>query len=109
MSSPERRLAFPPNWWARIGWLVLAAYVVYALGRLDFSWDRFVTGLDNGARFIGRMLPPRIAQGAKAKANARGNADLAVMLTFERIEGIFRLERSLMVRSPTRRAAGMTR
>jgi phosphonate transport system permease protein len=62
MTTPARRLAFPPNWWARVGWILLAAYVVYALGRLDFSWDRFVTGLDNGARFIGRMLPPRIAQ-----------------------------------------------
>ena len=51
-----------PRWGTRIGWLALAAYVVYALGRLDFSWPRFMTGLDNGARFIARMLPPRIAQ-----------------------------------------------
>jgi len=36
--------------------------VVYAVGRLDFNWARFVTGLDNGARFVARMLPPRIAQ-----------------------------------------------
>jgi phosphonate transport system permease protein len=62
----ERRdaaqVAFPPNWWVRAGWLLLVVYLVYAMGRLDFSWPRFVTGLDNGARFIGRMLPPRIAQ-----------------------------------------------
>jgi len=51
-----------PRWGTRIGWLALAAYVVHALGRLDFSWPRFMTGLDNGARFIARMLPPRIAQ-----------------------------------------------
>ena len=43
-------------------WLALVAYIVYAASRLDFTWQRFVTGLDNGARFIGRMLPPRIAQ-----------------------------------------------
>ena len=36
--------------------------MVYAVGRLDFNWARFVTGLDNGARFVARMLPPRIAQ-----------------------------------------------
>jgi phosphonate transport system permease protein len=51
-----------PRWGTRLGWLALLAYVVYALGRLDFSWPRFVTGLDNGARFIARMLPPRITQ-----------------------------------------------
>ncbi|MBI3375966.1 MAG: phosphonate ABC transporter, permease protein PhnE [Betaproteobacteria bacterium] len=54
--------AFPANWWARAGWIALAAYVVYATSRLDFTWTRFVVGLDQGARFIGRMLPPRIAQ-----------------------------------------------
>jgi energy-coupling factor transporter ATP-binding protein EcfA2 len=32
------------------------------VGRLDFSWERFVTGLDNGAKFLARMFPPRIAQ-----------------------------------------------
>jgi phosphonate transport system permease protein len=51
-----------PRWGFRLGWLALAAYVVYALARLDFSWPRFVTGLDNGARFIARMIPPRITQ-----------------------------------------------
>ncbi len=43
-------------------WFGLAAYVVYACSRLDFTWARFMTGLDNGARFIARMLPPNIAQ-----------------------------------------------
>ena len=37
----------------------------------------------------------RIAQGAKARANARGNADLAVTLTFERIEPLIVPKRSL--------------
>lgn len=50
--------AFPPNWWARAGWLLLAAYIVYACSLLDFTWARFMVGLDNGARFIGRMFPP---------------------------------------------------
>jgi phosphonate transport system permease protein len=52
----------PASPWARLGWLALAAYIVYAIGRLDFSWPRFVAGIDNGARFIARMLPPRITQ-----------------------------------------------
>lgn len=54
--------AFKPNWLIRAGWVALAVYIVYAFARLDFTWARFVTGLGNGARFIGRMFPPSIAQ-----------------------------------------------
>ena len=55
-------IAFPPNWWKRAGWLLLAAYIVYACSLLDFTWARFMVGLDNGARFIGRMLPPNFSR-----------------------------------------------
>ena len=54
--------AFKTSPWARAGWVALALYVVYACSRLEITWARFLVGLDNGARFIGRMLPPNIAQ-----------------------------------------------
>lgn len=57
----SRRVAFPPNWPARIGIAVLALYVVYAGTILDLSWARFVAGLDQGGRFISRMFPPNVA------------------------------------------------
>ena len=62
MSAAGARAAFPANWWLRAGWVCLAAYVAYAAARLDFTWERFVVGIDHGARFIGRMIPPVIAQ-----------------------------------------------
>jgi phosphonate transport system permease protein len=62
MSAANARIAFAPNWWVRAGWLLLAAYVVYACSRLDLTWARFMVGLDNGARFIGRMLPPNFSR-----------------------------------------------
>src|SRR5262249_54536448 len=55
------RVAFPPNWPARIGLIALALYVVYAARILDISWERFVAGFDHGARFISRMFPPAVA------------------------------------------------
>ncbi len=58
---PSRRTAFPPNWPARIGWAVLALYVVYASSVIDISWDRFVVGLGHGQKFIARMFPPDFA------------------------------------------------
>ena len=56
------RIAFKPNWWARAGWIALAVYIVYACSLLDFTWTRFMVGLDNGARFIGRMFPPNFSR-----------------------------------------------
>ncbi|MDD7973790.1 phosphonate ABC transporter, permease protein PhnE [Roseinatronobacter alkalisoli] len=46
----------------RAVWLGFALYVVYASGRLNFTWDRFVTGLDRGAVFLGRMFPPEFTR-----------------------------------------------
>lgn len=56
-----RARAFPPNWPLRIGAAVFLAYVAYAAQILDIRWERFVQGLDNGARFLGRMIPPNTA------------------------------------------------
>ncbi|MGW9332903.1 phosphonate ABC transporter, permease protein PhnE [Bosea sp. NPDC055594] len=56
-----RSRAFPPNWPLRIGALLFLAYVAYAAQILDIRWERFVQGLDNGARFLGRMFPPNTA------------------------------------------------
>ncbi len=57
-TQQARPPAFLPNWPARLAWMALVAYAMYAASLLDFSWERFVTGMDNAARFIGRMLPP---------------------------------------------------
>ncbi len=47
---------------ARVAGFAVLVYAVYAAGLLDFSWQRFLTGLDNGARFIGRMFPPDLSK-----------------------------------------------
>src|SRR5262249_29464863 len=56
-----RRIAFPPNWPARIGLVVLVPYVIYASQILDVTWARFLIGIEQGARFVGRMFPPNVA------------------------------------------------
>jgi phosphonate ABC transporter permease subunit PhnE len=59
--SPARRVAFPPNWPARVALAALALYVVYACSALDITWARFVAGFGHGARFLSRMFPPNFA------------------------------------------------
>ncbi|MEK6592179.1 MAG: phosphonate ABC transporter, permease protein PhnE [Pseudomonadota bacterium] len=58
---PARPPAFLPNWPARLAWIALALYALYAASILDVTWARFVIGLENGIKFIGRMLPPDTA------------------------------------------------
>ena len=74
--------AFRPNWWARAGWLALAAYVIYAASRLEFTWARFVTGIDNGARFLGRMFPPVIAQADTLVSGLLESLEIAILASF---------------------------
>ena len=79
MSAP---VAFKPNWWTRAAWVLLAIYVAYAVSRLDFTWARFLTGLDNGARFIARMLPPKIAQPDTLAKGLTESLEIAVLASF---------------------------
>ena len=41
---PGRRDAFRVDWLARAGWLLLALYTVYAVGRLDFNLESVPEG-----------------------------------------------------------------
>ena len=69
--TQSRPPAFTPNWPARIAWLALIVYCFYAASILDVTWDRFVTGIDNGLRFLGRMVPPD-TEASKMKLLAKG-------------------------------------
>ena len=60
-NSSARRIAFPPNWPARITLVALAVYALYASTILDITWPRFLAGLGHGSRFISRMWPPNVA------------------------------------------------
>ena len=60
--TQTRPPAFPASWMKRAGWVLLAAYIVYACSLFDLTWARFMLGLDNGARFIARMLPPNFSR-----------------------------------------------
>ena len=58
MSPAPARNPFAPNWWARLGWVLLLAYCVYAVADMHITWARFLIGLHNGVRFVAEMFPP---------------------------------------------------
>jgi phosphonate transport system permease protein len=48
---------------ARTVSLLVLLYTVYAVLQLNFDWPRFVSGLDRGARLLGKMFPPDLSKG----------------------------------------------
>jgi phosphonate transport system permease protein len=58
-ASPARDARpFRASTGTRIVIAALVIYTVYAASTLDFTWARFHTGLEHGARFLSRMFPP---------------------------------------------------
>ena len=51
---------FAFSWRARLGLLLVVGYAIYASSQLGFSWSRFESGLELGARFLSRMFPPSL-------------------------------------------------
>jgi phosphonate transport system permease protein len=85
-ATRSRERAFEPNWLARLGWAVLAGYVVYAGAQLGFSYERFIVGMDQGARFIARMFPPNFGRWELLASGIIESMQIAVIST---IVGIF--------------------
>ncbi len=73
---------FKPRIWQRVGWLMLAAYVAYAVSRLEITWHRFEIGLGQGAKFLGRMFPPHIAQPDSLLTGLAESMEIAVLASF---------------------------
>jgi phosphonate transport system permease protein len=59
--ADARRDPFLPNWPRRLSFIGLALYCIYAVSTLQITWDRFVRGLDQGAKFLDRLWPPNFA------------------------------------------------
>lgn len=74
-----QRVAFRTSPWRRIAWVGLAAYVLYAVSRLEITWDRFIVGLGNGATFLGRMFPPNIAQADSLTKGLTESLEIALL------------------------------
>ncbi|MCU0819733.1 MAG: phosphonate ABC transporter, permease protein PhnE [Beijerinckiaceae bacterium] len=83
-TQTSRPQAFPVNWPARLGWIALTLYALYAASTLDISWARLVRGIDQGATLLARMFPPNTAED-KLELIATGifeSLQIAVLATF---------------------------
>jgi len=80
-SIPAAR-PFQSSLGAKLLALFVVAYACYALGQLDFSWPRFVKGIDNGARFLDRMFPPSFKNWDQLLTGFIESMQIAVLATF---------------------------
>lgn len=82
MTESLHARAFRPNWTMRLVWGGLAVYALYAASLLDVTWARFMTGLDNGARFLGRMVPPDFSRWDLLRDGLLESLQIAVIASF---------------------------
>jgi phosphonate transport system permease protein len=76
-----RERPFPVTWTSRAAWIGLGLYTIYAAAQLELTWERFVFGLGNGAKFIGRMLPPDFAKMGLLWTGLAESLEIAVIAT----------------------------
>lgn len=80
--STTQRVAFAPNWTARIVWLLLVLYIIYAGTQLGFSAERFLAGLERGHRFLVRMFPPNFSRWELIASGILESLQIAIIATF---------------------------
>ena len=72
-------LAFKPQLVTRVVIWLIALYAIYAATQLGFSWERFSSGLGNGAKFLGRMFPPDLSKGDILWGGIKETLQIAVL------------------------------
>lgn len=78
----DRLKPFSVNWSARLGWCLLAVYLVYACSQLGFSAERFSAGIEHGQRFVARMFPPNFGRWQLIVSGITESLQIAVIATF---------------------------
>lgn len=64
---------------AKISFALLAVYFLWAGAQLEFTGERFIVGLDNAARFLGRMFPPVVRDGDSLVRGLTESLQIAVL------------------------------
>jgi phosphonate transport system permease protein len=78
----SRRQPFRSSWTMRAVSLLVLAYLAYATSNLQLDWARFASGLEHGARFISRMLPPNFERWELLLEGLLESLEMAVIASF---------------------------
>ncbi len=65
MTAPAASLPAEPfqrSLWPRVAAVGLVVYVIYACAQLEVSWERVESGVENAAKFFGRLFPPNFSR-----------------------------------------------
>ncbi|MBL4906578.1 MAG: phosphonate ABC transporter, permease protein PhnE [Sneathiella sp.] len=80
-SNGKRKYVPKRNWAGTIAYILLAAYLLYVLTLFDINLQRMYVGIDRGAEFIGRMMPPNFERYALLIEGMLESLQIAVIAT----------------------------
>ncbi len=81
MSTLPAQDPFPRSTASRVAAVALIVYVIYACAQLEISWERVLIGLDNAARFFGRLFPPDFTRSELLIKGLLESLEIAVLST----------------------------
>lgn len=81
LSAPAPRAPFTASTGARLAALVLGAYCVWVLAQIDITPQRLAYGLQQGAKFLARMLPPDFSRMDELTSGIAESLQIAVLAT----------------------------
>ena len=64
---------------AKLGMALMFVYVIYAASQLDFTYARFISGLDNASTFLARMVPPNFSRSSILIKGMLESLEIAVL------------------------------
>ena len=64
---------------AKLGMALMLVYVIYAASQLDFTYARFISGLDNASTFLARMVPPNFSRSSILIKGMLESLEIAVL------------------------------
>ena len=64
---------------AKLGIVLMLVYVIYAASQLDFTYARFISGLDNASTFLARMVPPNFSRSSILIKGMLESLEIAVL------------------------------
>ena len=69
----------PTHWTTRLMWIAFAAYLLYALGRIELSPERFLSGMEFGRQFVGKLFPPDFQRAELLVKGLKESLEIAIL------------------------------
>jgi len=85
MIAPDRVIR-PGSWNKRLAWLLFGGYFLYAVGHIELTPARFLSGLEFGWQFLTKLFPPNFQRSELLIKGLKESLEIAVLAS---VLGVF--------------------